>query len=137
MYHRNSQDASIQDLARKYALTLEAIALQTRHIVEQMNSSGHTIRSTYMSGSPAQNAFLVSLLDNACCMPIILRHSYSVAAVLGAAMLRCFSSEYASGRKFKDEKEHCDKILANYGGGDAEGEYCQAKASPKDQKVLY
>lgn len=60
-------DDSLNDLARKFNVTLEvsmchpsycrivkltfqSIALQTRHIVDEMNSRGHQINSIYMSG---------------------------------------------------------------------------------------
>jgi ribulose kinase len=43
-------DDSLNDLARKFNVTLEAIALQTRHIVDEMNAKGHKIDSIYMSG---------------------------------------------------------------------------------------
>lgn len=44
-------DSSLADLALRFNVTLEAIALQTRQIVDQMNSHGHDIKSIYMSGS--------------------------------------------------------------------------------------
>jgi ribulose kinase len=40
---------------------LQAIALQTRHIVETMNARGHTVRSIFMSGGQAANAKLMQL----------------------------------------------------------------------------
>lgn len=43
-------DATLNDLAAKFNVTLEAIALQTRHIVDTMNKNGHKIDSIYMSG---------------------------------------------------------------------------------------
>lgn len=43
-------DNSISDLALKFNVTLEAIALQTRHILDEMNGKGHQIDSIYMSG---------------------------------------------------------------------------------------
>lgn len=45
-----SLDSSLADLALRFNVTLEAIALQTRQIVDQMNSHGHNIKSIYMSG---------------------------------------------------------------------------------------
>ncbi len=33
-------DSSVKDLAKKYAATLEAIALQTKHIIDEMNGAG-------------------------------------------------------------------------------------------------
>ncbi len=45
-----AMDTSLSDLARKFNITLEAIALQTRHILDEMNAKGHKIGSIYMSG---------------------------------------------------------------------------------------
>jgi ribulose kinase len=91
-----TQDSTLSDLARKFHLTLEAIALQTRHIVDEMNAHGHRIRAIYMSGSQAKNAALMSLLANCCGMPVILPASASAAVVLGAAMLGRFAAEAAA-----------------------------------------
>lgn len=44
-------DKTLGDLALKYLATCEAIALQTRHIVESMNKAGHEITSIFMSGT--------------------------------------------------------------------------------------
>ncbi|KAH9986788.1 Pentulose kinase [Russula vinacea] len=85
-------DSSLQDLARKYALALEAIALQTRHIVEKLNDAGHSIRALYLSGSQAQNAALMRLLANVCNMPVVLPRSHAASVVLGAAMLGRFAA---------------------------------------------
>lgn len=86
-------DASLDDLAAKFSVTLEAIALQTRHIVETMNGKGHCIDSIYMSGSQAKNAPLMSLLATVLDMPIVLPPHPSAAVVLGSAMLGRFAYE--------------------------------------------
>ena len=92
IYSCTFQDSSLQDLARKYALALEAIALQTRHIVEKLNDAGHSIRALYLSGSQAQNAALMRLLANVCNMPVVLPRSHAASVVLGAAMLGRFAA---------------------------------------------
>ncbi|KII96035.1 hypothetical protein PLICRDRAFT_48957 [Plicaturopsis crispa FD-325 SS-3] len=86
-------DDTLHDLARKYNLALEAIALQTRHIVDEMNSKGHAINAIYMSGGQAKNIPMMQLFADTCNMPIVLPQSHSVAVVLGAAMLGRFASE--------------------------------------------
>lgn len=101
-----------------------------------MNASGHSINSIYMSGSQAQNAFLMSLLANACSVPVILPHSYSAAVVLGAAMLGRFAAEYASGKKFKDEKEHCERLWGIMVAMTPKGSIVKPEASKKDRKIL-
>ena len=87
------QDDGLSDLARKYNVTLEAIALQTRHIVDEMNAKGHEIQSIYMSGGQAKNHTLMQLIANACKMPVVLPKSSGAAVVLGAAMLGRFAAE--------------------------------------------
>ena len=84
-------DRSLHDLARKFHLTLEALALQTRHIVDTMNRSGHEIRALYMSGGQAKNAMLMQLFANTCSMPVVLPKSGGDAVVLGSAMLGRFA----------------------------------------------
>lgn len=88
-----SQDASIADLSKKYYLTLEAIALQTRHIIDSMNAAGHDINSLYLSGGQARNAVLMQLFADVCRVPVVLPASYSEAVVLGAAMLGRIAAE--------------------------------------------
>ena len=90
------QDDSISDLARKFNVTLEAIALQTRHIVDQMNDKGHSIRSIYMSGGQAKNAMLMQLFADTCNIPVVLPQNSGAAVVLGAAMLGRFAAEAAA-----------------------------------------
>ncbi|GLB33245.1 putative FGGY family of carbohydrate kinases, C-terminal domain [Lyophyllum shimeji] len=86
-------DSGLHDLARKYNVTLEAIALQTRHIVDEMNARGHQITSIYMSGGQAKNLALMRLLANTCRMPVVLPYEHSGAVVLGAAMLGRFAAD--------------------------------------------
>ena len=43
-------DKTVGDLALRYYATGEAIALQTRQIIDEMNKSGHKIESIFMSG---------------------------------------------------------------------------------------
>ncbi|ODO09732.1 hypothetical protein I350_01948 [Cryptococcus amylolentus CBS 6273] len=80
-------DDGLNDLAAKFNVTLEAIALQTRHIVDEMNERGHKIDSIYMSGSQAKNGPLMRLLATVTQMPVIIPPQPSAAVVLGAAML--------------------------------------------------
>jgi glycerol kinase len=72
---------------------MEAIALQTRHIIEEMNSKGHKINTIYMSGGQASNIPLMQLFADICEIPVVLPFSHSNAVVLGAAMLGRFAAE--------------------------------------------
>ena len=84
---------------------MEAIALQTRHIVDEMNAKGHSIRSIYMSGGQAKNTALMQLFANTCNMPVVLPQSSGIAVVLGAAMLGRFAAELKPGM---DQKADCE-----------------------------
>ena len=102
MFHCNSlitgvspvvQDDTINDLARKYNVTMEAIALQTKQIVDEMNDKGHEIRSIFVSGGQSKNVSLMQLVANTCNMPVVIPHSTSTAVVTGAAMLGRFAGD--------------------------------------------
>jgi len=86
-------DDTINDLARKYNVTMEAIALQTKHIVDEMNGKGHRIRSMFVSGGQSKNVALMQLFANVCDMPVVTPRSSSTAVVTGAAMLGRFAAE--------------------------------------------
>ncbi|KAG7294295.1 hypothetical protein NEMBOFW57_004366 [Staphylotrichum longicolle] len=82
-----SSDKSKDGMALLYYSTMEFIALQTRQIVETMNSSGHGIKSIFMSGSQCQNEILMDLIATACGMPVLIPRYVNAAVVHGAAML--------------------------------------------------
>ncbi|POW11660.1 hypothetical protein PSTT_05197 [Puccinia striiformis] len=73
-----SLDRGVMDLALRYFITCEAIALQTRQIVDKMNEKGHKITSIFMSGGLVKNAIL---------MQLIAPGFHSASVVLGSAML--------------------------------------------------
>ncbi|RDL38286.1 Actin-like ATPase [Venustampulla echinocandica] len=82
-----SSDRSMDGLALYYYATMEFIAMQTRHIVETMNTAGHTITSIFMSGSQCQNKILMELMATTCNMPVLIPRYVHAAVVHGAAML--------------------------------------------------
>ena len=87
-------DRSLADLALKFNVTLEAIALQTRHIVDTLNAKGHSIQEICVSGGQAKNAPLMQLLADVCGVPVILPGlDGGTSVVLGAAMLGRFAAE--------------------------------------------
>lgn len=88
-------DMSLSDLACKFNVTLEAIALQTRHIVDEMNAHGHEITALYLSGSQAKNMALMALLANCCGIEVVIPENPGGAVVLGAAMLGRMAAEVA------------------------------------------
>ncbi|GAA6032037.1 hypothetical protein JCM8097_003398 [Rhodosporidiobolus ruineniae] len=80
-------DKTVGDLALRYYATGEAIALQTRQIIDEMNARGHKIDSIFMSGGLVKNRFLMSLIADICNMPVQLPYSHSASVVIGSAML--------------------------------------------------
>lgn len=82
-----SSDKSVDGLALYYYATMEFIAMQTRHIIETMNKSGHSITSIFMSGSQCQNKILMELIATTCAIPVLIPRYVHAAVVHGAAML--------------------------------------------------
>jgi len=89
-------DKTVGDLALRYYATAEAIALQTRQIIDEMNEKGHQVKSIFMSGGLVKNRFLMSLIADICNIPVQLPYSHSASVVLGSAMLGAAASEEAT-----------------------------------------
>lgn len=96
---------------------MEAIALQTKHIVEEMNDKGHQIRSIFVSGGQVKNVGLMQLVANTCNMPVVIPRSSSTAVVTGAAMLGRFAEEAKERGGEKNGKELWDIMVRSEGGG--------------------
>ncbi|KAI5449982.1 hypothetical protein NCC49_003873 [Naganishia albida] len=92
-------DSGVGDLAMKFHVTLEAIALQTRHILDEMHAKGHHIEAIYMSGSQAKNKPLMDLLASVCNVKVIIPPSPSAAVVAGSAMLGRYAHDVTEQRK--------------------------------------
>ncbi|EKD04731.1 hypothetical protein A1Q2_00961 [Trichosporon asahii var. asahii CBS 8904] len=109
-------DDSLDDLAEKFNVTLEAIALQTRHIVDTMNECGHKIDAVYMSGSQAKNGPLMRLLATVLQMPVVIPPNPAAAVPLGSAMLGRFAHEaaQAEGHGIKTQEE-ADQVAQQHG----------------------
>ncbi|KAG9003184.1 hypothetical protein FRB94_003345 [Tulasnella sp. JGI-2019a] len=145
-----SLDNSINDLALKYNVTLEAIALQTRHILDEMNGKGHKIDSIYMSGSQARNRPLMQLMADVCRVPVIIPHAPSAAVVVGAAMLGRFAAEVSSVHAKGEKADIFDnqKTATEVGMVERErlweimvqmtqpGTKVEPAASPRDERLL-
>jgi len=87
-------DGSLTDLALKLNVTLEAIALQTRHIMDTLNAKGHSTQEIYISGGQAKNPPLAQLLADVCRIPVILPGlDGGTSVVPGAAMPGRFAAE--------------------------------------------
>jgi len=109
-----SLDNSVNDLALKFNVTLEAIALQTRHILDEMNAHGYDVQGIYMSGGQAANTSLMQLFSDVCDIPVILPYSHSAAVVAGSAMLGRFAAEIAAERGYAAFETQEDVEKASY-----------------------
>ncbi|KAF7354935.1 Pentulose kinase [Mycena sanguinolenta] len=133
-------DSSINDLARKYLATLQAIALQTRHIVDTLNEAGHEVREVYVSGGQATNRGLIQLLADACGVPVVLPVDYGGAVVRGAAVLGRFAAEVARAQKEGDggmgEREQDEMLWRIMVEMTPPGTRVSPAASAKEKKLL-
>ncbi|WFD35999.1 hypothetical protein MCUN1_002870 [Malassezia cuniculi] len=89
-----SLDRSPRNLALWYVLTLEAVALQTRHIIDTMNASGHNIDSIYLSGGgQARNLVFANLVATTTGLRVQLPTEASTSVVRGAAITGRMAAE--------------------------------------------
>ncbi|KAF8898113.1 FGGY family of carbohydrate kinase [Gymnopilus junonius] len=96
-------DNSLTSLCKQYHATLLAIALQTRHIIDTLNGSGHQVTSIFMSGGQARNTLLMQLFADVCCMPVVLPANSDQAVGLGAAMLGRLADAFGGRRMLEGE----------------------------------
>ncbi|KAL1922147.1 uncharacterized protein VTP21DRAFT_10789 [Calcarisporiella thermophila] len=88
-----SLDNSLDNLALQYYATLQAVACQTRHIIEALNSAGHTIDTLFLSGGLCKNPVFVALHANITRCRTVLPKYVEGAVVLGAAILGARAAE--------------------------------------------
>ncbi|KAJ7265859.1 FGGY family of carbohydrate kinase [Mycena haematopus] len=129
-------DSTLADLARKYHATLEAIALQTRHIVDTLNGAGHAITAIYMSGGQATNRGLMQLFADVCGMPVVLPFEHSGAVVRGAAVLGRFAAAVAGQQGGMGEREQDEMLWRIMVEMTPAGTRVGPAASAKDKKLL-
>lgn len=82
-----SMDSSVDGLTLIYYAALEFIALQTKHIIDALNTNGHGVTSIFMSGGQCRNQLLMNLIANATGYPVVVPKYIDAAVVIGAAML--------------------------------------------------
>ncbi|KAI9280092.1 hypothetical protein BY458DRAFT_470388 [Sporodiniella umbellata] len=82
-----SLDRSIDDLALRYLATLQAIACQTKHIIDAMNKEGYSIDTLCISGGLCKSPLFVQIIANATQCRLIMPESVEGAVVIGAAFL--------------------------------------------------
>lgn len=77
---------TLQDLARLYLATIQAIALGTRHIIDTLNQHGYRIDTIMLSGGGGKNPLFIQEHANATGCTVI-QSLESDAMLLGSAMM--------------------------------------------------
>ncbi|MEC4725570.1 FGGY-family carbohydrate kinase [Shewanella sp. D64] len=83
----------LDDMALQYLATVQAIALGTRHIIEEMNSSGYAIDTIMACGGGTKNPVFIQEHANATGCAMLLPEE-SEAVLLGSAMLGAVAAEF-------------------------------------------
>ncbi|ABZ74837.1 FGGY-family pentulose kinase [Shewanella halifaxensis HAW-EB4] len=81
-----SMGVTLDDMALQYLATVQAIALGTRHIIEEMNKSGYAIDTIMACGGGTKNPVFIQEHANATGCAMLLSEE-SEAVLLGSAML--------------------------------------------------
>jgi FGGY-family pentulose kinase len=84
-------DLSINELAQQYLATIQAIAYGTRHIIEEMNRKGYSIKTLFACGGGTKNpVFVREHADATGCGIVIPKEPEAV--LLGSAILGAVAS---------------------------------------------
>jgi FGGY-family pentulose kinase len=88
--------AGLEDLARLYLATIQAVAYGTRHIIECLNAKGYRISTLFACGGGTKNpVFLRELADATGCTVVLPLEPEAVllgSAILGAVAANAFPS---------------------------------------------
>ncbi|ESO94473.1 hypothetical protein LOTGIDRAFT_206429 [Lottia gigantea] len=87
--------SNLETLAVKYLATLQALAYGTKHIIDEMNASGHDICYLSMCGGLSKNNLFIQTHADITNLPIILPHT-SESMLLGCAILAASASGHYS-----------------------------------------
>ncbi|XP_069794608.1 FGGY carbohydrate kinase domain-containing protein isoform X2 [Narcine bancroftii] len=82
---------SLDDLAKLYLATVQAIALGTRHILETMQNAGHQINTLFMCGGLSKNLLFVQVHSDISGMPVVLAEEVE-SVLVGAAVVGAYAS---------------------------------------------
>jgi FGGY-family pentulose kinase len=83
--------ATLDDLARQYLAAIQAVAYGTRHILEEMNRKGYTIKTLFVCGGGTKNpVFLREHADITRCSLVLSKEPEAV--LLGSAVLGAVAS---------------------------------------------
>lgn len=84
---------TLDDMALHYLATIQAVALGTRHIIEEMNGSGYEIDTIMACGGGTKNPVFMQVHANATGCAMLLPEE-SEAVLLGSAMLGSVAADF-------------------------------------------
>ncbi|CAJ0961955.1 unnamed protein product, partial [Mesorhabditis belari] len=86
---------STEDLLKLYLATVQSIALGHRHIIEEMNRNGYSIKEIIVTGGGAKNALYLQEIANATKCVVLLCEN-SEAMILGSAILASVAANFCT-----------------------------------------
>lgn len=102
---------TLDDLARLYLATVQALALGTRHVLETMKEAGHSITTLFLCGGLSKNPLFVHIHASATGLPVVLS-SQTDAVLVGAAVLgACASQEYKTIQEAMEKMAKVGKVV--------------------------
>ncbi|XP_005094638.1 FGGY carbohydrate kinase domain-containing protein [Aplysia californica] len=106
-----SLSANDEDLALLYLATVQALAYGTRHIISEMERSGHTVSVVYMCGGLRKNKLYVQTHTDILGVPVVLPDSEE-SVLLGAAMLgACASGDFPNIQAVMAAMGGCGEVI--------------------------
>ena len=79
-------DTSVNNLAIQYLAVLQAVAYDSRHIVDVMTDAGHHFRVVQICGGLARLALLTQIMADVMQMPVYICEANNDCVLLGAAI---------------------------------------------------
>ncbi|XP_060685792.1 FGGY carbohydrate kinase domain-containing protein isoform X4 [Hemiscyllium ocellatum] len=102
---------TLDDLAKLYLATIQAIAMGTRHILETMLVAGHQINTLFMCGGLSKNLLFVQIHADISGMPVVLAKE-DESVLVGAAILgACASGDFKSLQEAMEKMEKIGEII--------------------------
>uniref|UniRef100_A0A4W3KIE9 FGGY carbohydrate kinase domain-containing protein n=1 Tax=Callorhinchus milii TaxID=7868 RepID=A0A4W3KIE9_CALMI len=102
---------SLDDLAKLYLASVQAIALGTRHILEAMQKAGHQINTLFMCGGLSKNPLFVQMHADISGMPVVLAEEVE-SVLVGAAILgACASGDFNTIQEAMEKMGKVGKVI--------------------------
>jgi ribulose kinase len=79
-------DTSLNNLAIQYLAVLQAVAYDSRHIIDAMTKAGHWFRAVHICGGLSRVALLTQIIADVVQMPVYVSEANNDCVLLGAAI---------------------------------------------------